>query len=83
MQSVSSRIWTRVTVSISNDDNHYTTGKFYPNTNQIEANKDKEKKNSKYLFNATSIYFETFSVTNTNHKDRKLYEEYFRIEFFL
>ena len=26
MQSVSSRIWTRVTVSISCDDNHYTTG---------------------------------------------------------
>ena len=26
MQSVSSRIWTRVTVSISYDDNHYTTG---------------------------------------------------------
>ena len=26
MQSVSSRIWTRVAVSISNDDNHYTTG---------------------------------------------------------
>ena len=26
MQSVSSRIWTRVVVSISNDDNHYTTG---------------------------------------------------------
>ena len=25
MQSVSFRIWTRVTVSISNDDNHYTT----------------------------------------------------------
>ena len=28
MQSVSSRIWTRVTVSISYDDNHYTTGTF-------------------------------------------------------
>ena len=27
MQSVSSRIWTRVVVSISYDDNHYTTGK--------------------------------------------------------
>ena len=27
MQSVSSRIWTRVAVSISYDDNHYTTGK--------------------------------------------------------
>ena len=25
MQSVSSKIWTRVAVSISNDDNHYTT----------------------------------------------------------
>ena len=26
MQSASSRFWTRVTVSISYDDNHYTTG---------------------------------------------------------
>ena len=26
MQSVRSRIWTRVAVSISSDDNHYTTG---------------------------------------------------------
>ena len=26
MQLVSSRIWTRVAVSISYDDNHYTTG---------------------------------------------------------
>ena len=26
MQSVSSRVWTHVTVSISYDDNHYTTG---------------------------------------------------------
>ena len=47
MQSVSSRIWTRVAVFISYDDNHYTTGtslEFYympniiilPNTNTIE-----------------------------------------------
>ena len=28
MQSVSSRIWTRVAVSNSYDDNHYTTGTF-------------------------------------------------------
>ena len=28
MQSVSSRIWTRVAVSISCDDNHYTTGTY-------------------------------------------------------
>ena len=26
MQSASTRIWTRVAVSISYDDNHYTTG---------------------------------------------------------
>ena len=29
MQSVSSRIWTRVAVAISYDDNHYTTGTFF------------------------------------------------------
>ena len=29
MQSVSFRIWTRVAVSISYDDNHYTTGHNY------------------------------------------------------
>ena len=28
MQWVSSRIWTRVAVSISYDDNHYTTGPY-------------------------------------------------------
>ena len=28
MQSVSSSIWTRVAVSISYDDNHYTTGTY-------------------------------------------------------
>ena len=28
MQSVLSRIWTRVAVSTSYDDNHYTTGTF-------------------------------------------------------
>ena len=34
MQSVSSRIWTRVAVSISLDDNHYTTAPpFLHNTN--------------------------------------------------
>ena len=28
MQSISSRIWTRVAVSISYDDNHYITGTY-------------------------------------------------------
>ena len=32
MQSVSARIWTRVTVSTSYDDNHYTTGTSFTHT---------------------------------------------------
>ena len=38
MQSVSSRIWTRVAVSISYDDNDYTTGtsKYKHNDRDIE-----------------------------------------------
>ena len=35
MQSVSSRIWTRVAVSISYDDNHYTTGTSYLNQSDL------------------------------------------------
>ena len=37
MQSVSSRIWTRVAVSISYDDNHYTTGTALLNTQQYKV----------------------------------------------
>ena len=36
MQSASSRIWTRVAVSISYDDNHYTTGTSIAWTKQQE-----------------------------------------------
>ena len=36
MQSVSARIWTRVTVSISNYDNHYTTDNFSAYLSQSE-----------------------------------------------
>ena len=37
MQSVSSRIWTRVAVSISYDDNHYTTGTSFYTTGLLHA----------------------------------------------
>ena len=39
MQSVSSRIWTRVAVSIFYDDNHYTTGhrNWYPNETRTHS----------------------------------------------
>ena len=36
MQSVSSRIWTRVAVSISYDDNHYTIATLYSLQTSIE-----------------------------------------------
>ena len=38
MQSVSSRIWTRITVSISHNDNYYTTGNQKYMTSQIQEN---------------------------------------------
>ena len=59
MQSVLSRIWTRVVVSISYDDNHYTTGTsivYYNNCFKIDATmikiyygkKNAKKKNSMF-----------------------------------
>ena len=42
MQSVSSKIWTRVAVSISCDDNHYTTGTSFPKTSYSQKKNKKE-----------------------------------------
>ena len=48
MQLVSSRIWTRVTVSLSYDDNNYTTGTSSSWwTKNIKAKKQKNKKQNK------------------------------------
>ena len=49
MQSVSSRIWTRVAVSISYDDNHYTTGMIYADLIVTV--------NSRYLLHAVGEYY--------------------------
>ena len=49
MQSVSCRIWTRVAVSISYDDNHYTTGTSFlvilssPSTQAIKKHERNKK----------------------------------------
>ena len=67
MQSVSSRIWTRVTVSISYDDNHYTTGTsfffFLPHSQvvfflSVEAVKElrMEGKRQWYLLDSNFIF---------------------------
>ena len=51
MQSVSSRFWTRVAVSISYDDNHYTTG-----TLQISYRKKPQKLSSISRSNLQSLF---------------------------
>ena len=52
MQSVSSRIWTRVAVSISYDENHYTTGT--PNYTKVRLLSE-EKYNAVKLLKAGII----------------------------
>ena len=47
MQLVSSKIWTRVAVSISYKDNHYTTGTSKPAMHQ--APERSKKLNSEYV----------------------------------
>ena len=59
MQSASSRIWTRVTVSISYDDNHHTTGSSIEtiefSVNNSALARLKLVLLSKYLFKITHI----------------------------
>ena len=61
MQSVSSRIWTRVTMSISCDNNHYTTGTFVCNSSHnIRTNKTTTK-TRKQMGTKTTVWL--FHVT--------------------
>ena len=60
MQSVSSRIWTRVTVSISYDDNHYNTGT--STSNDVTP----YTKNTSWLYNRTNKYIEFRSLHKIN-----------------
>ena len=55
MQSMSSRIWTRIAVSISYDDNQYTTG-MLPLNNQHDSSRE-EMENTKYVFIAIASSF--------------------------
>ena len=61
MQSVSARIWTRVAVSISYDDNHYTTDtSLYTTGTFLNAVLNKNKNDSeKLVFNFTTNFYET------------------------
>ena len=57
MQSVSSRIWTRVAVSISYDDNHYPTGTW----NHLTVHKKRAQTHLRIL--STNV------ITDCNYKD--------------
>ena len=60
MQSISSRIWTRVAVSISYDDNHYTTG------TESERNRARSQTLSIYSFNwCHFLYQESVNIPTT------------------
>ena len=75
MPSVSSRIWTRVTVSISYDDNHYTTGI----SKQSAINKkkiDSQIQAFVYLF----VFFR-FHLLSTGTVKRTQCQAFFLIDF--
>ena len=62
MQSVSARIWTRVAVFISYDDNHYTTGISY-----LGGKMDKYK--AKILVSESRIILEYVRPPTIHHKN--------------
>ena len=67
MQSVSSRIWTRVAVSISYDDNHYITGTSRKNiTERPEKELHGHEEGPK-----ADIYLESFRTTVTKVPNRE------------
>ena len=75
MQSVSSRIWTRVAVSISYDDNHYSTGTsktpwvtlvlliYFPPFKSIDMNQQLQKK----LFFSSNMDINEYSQNADGH----------------
>ena len=63
MQSVSSRFWTRVVVSISYDDNHYTTGTSHVIIDLISK-----------LLNQKSHYDEVFLLCNDSKQNIDPYD---------
>ena len=65
MQSVSSRIWTRVTVSISYDDHHYIMG---TSTLKYVYRTDNDKiKATNYLFSTIFRNNQFFNSDNTKN----------------
>ena len=69
MQSVSSRIWTRVAVSISYDDNHYTTGTSILRSNFSVVNKSALSNSA----NLNSLYFSNVPVSLSTYDFEPLF----------
>ena len=69
MQSVSSRIWTPVAVSISYDDNHYTTGTSGSNEYEVPFGKVWIPFSPKYALNSTTtVLLQGCSLNQITHE---------------
>ena len=74
MQSVSSKIWTRIAVSISYDDNHYATLYSHDITIQIYKCREIRNTDDSPLFRyETFITFLTFSFSTRGETDTNFY----------
>ena len=68
MQSVSSRIWTRVTVSISYDDNRYTTG------TSCTLNKETKVNQTKSIFYKKLFFLFTQPPARAGYDTRSIFK---------
>ena len=76
MQSVSSRIWTRVVVSISYDDNHYTTG----TSNPISSEEKNDIKRAIYWQRSRSKEDRRHQLTRISCSEREREREWAKLE---
>ena len=86
MQSVSSKIWTRVTVSISCDDNHYTMGTSIPVINlKLNDTYNLDFWDEKfylfiltyYLFYYLQFFHNSFNTVSSGHLNSSKYSSWF------
>ena len=74
MQSVSSRIWTRIVVSNSYDDNHYATGTSYEYEYAVKVNHATNNYMERLYFHFNYLFFflflDKFKIDNILRKDQ-------------
>ena len=71
MQLVTSRIWTRVAVFISYDDNHYTTGTFEINYTQLTTKQKYQTSHFDIEISSIPRINVTLTIIKQNHKKKQ------------